>query len=69
MTPETYLADKKNLVTLLNDFFKKLPILIKMSHKIIEEKLMLVSAPLRNLLEINKKLMFFDLRNTNSRDR
>lgn len=30
---------------------------------------MVVTAPLRALLEINKKLMFFDLKNAAHRDR
>ncbi|CAD8139947.1 unnamed protein product [Paramecium octaurelia] len=69
MSAENYQAERKNLQTLLNEFTKKLPILIKISHKLIEERLMQVTAPLRALLEINKKLMFFDLRNTAHRDR
>ncbi|CAD8047451.1 unnamed protein product [Paramecium sonneborni] len=69
MNSENYQAERKNLQTLLNEFVKKLPILIKISHKLIEERLMQVTAALRALLEINKKLMFFDLRNTAHRDR
>lgn len=69
MNSENYQSERKNLQTLLNEFSKKLPLLIKISHKLIEEKLMQVTAPLRALLEINKKLMFFDLRNTTNRDR
>jgi hypothetical protein len=63
---ENYLAERKAFVALLNEFLKKLPIFIKSSHKVIEEKLMLVLGPLRNLLEINKKMMFFDLVNTSA---
>lgn len=69
MNAESYMADRKNLVTLLNEFLKKLPILIKLSHKIIEVKLFEVLAPLNRLLEINKKMMFFDLRNIDQRSR
>ena len=63
---ENYLAERKAFVALLNEFLKKLPIFIKSSHKVVEEKLMLVLGPLRNLLEINKKMMFFDLVNTSA---
>ncbi|CAD8174923.1 unnamed protein product [Paramecium pentaurelia] len=66
---ENYIAERKAFVGLLNDFLKKLPILIKSSHKVIEEKLMLVLGPLRALLEINKKMMFFDLVNTSNQAR
>lgn len=69
MSAENYMAERKAFVGLLNDFLKKLPILIKSSHKIIEEKLMLVSAPLRALLEVNKKMMFFDLINISDNSR
>lgn len=66
ITAENYIAERKAFVGLLNEFLKKLPILIKSSHKVIEEKLMLVLGPLRALLEINKKMMFFDLVNTSN---
>lgn len=36
------MAERKNLIALLNEFFKKLPLLIKLSHKVIDEKLMAV---------------------------
>lgn len=69
LNSENYLDEKKALQAQLNEFTKKLPIFIKKSFKIVDEKLSLALGPLKNLLEINRKLMFFDLRNTENRTR
>jgi len=69
MKPEDYMARKKALVKSLNDFCKNLTKHIKVGHKVIDEKLQIVLAPLKNLLEINRRLFFFDLKHTSSQDR
>lgn len=69
LTPENYMESRKELVKQLNEFVKKLPVHIKQSHKIVDAKLTLVLSPLKNLLEVNKKLIVFDLRYTDKRSR
>ena len=54
----------------LNDFCKDFQKHVKSYHKLIyEEKLMMILNPLRNLLEINRRLFFFDMKNRTTTDR
>jgi hypothetical protein len=58
-----YIKIKSDLKKAYTDFFKQMKAHLKKSFKLIyEEKLMQVLQPLVNLLEINMKMVMYDLK-------